>query len=81
MAGSDLSTSLNKSGQPGATPREYNSHERHSSLTRRRHDDQEAAFLAAQATRLSTTSAAIFAGVKKHGAAFVKAATSSGQLS
>lgn len=74
MAGSDLSTTLNVSGQPGASPREYNGHQRYSNLARRRHDDQEAAFLAAQATRLSTTSAVVFAKVAKYGAARVKAA-------
>jgi hypothetical protein len=62
------------SGQPGASPREYNAHQRHSKLSRRRHDNQEAAFLAAQATRLSSTAAVIFAKVKKYGAARVKAA-------
>ena len=45
MAGSDLSTTLNVSGQTGASPREHNLHQRHSSLARRRHDDQAQAFL------------------------------------
>ena len=74
MAGSDLSTSLNKSGQPGASPREHNNHQRRSSLARRRHDDQLAAFLAAQATRLSTTSAIVFAKLTKYGSTRVRAA-------
>lgn len=81
MAGSDLSTTLNKSGQPGATPREYNAHQRHSNLARRRHDDQETAFLVQQAARLGTTNTVIFNGIAKHGAAFVKAATNKNQLS
>jgi hypothetical protein len=74
MAGSDLSTSLNKSGQTGASSREYNKHQRYSSKAKRRHDDQLAAFLAAQATRLSTTSATVFTKLTKYGADRVKAA-------
>jgi hypothetical protein len=62
------------SGQTGASPREYNAHQRHSKQSRRRHDDQEIAFLAAQATRLSTTSAIIFAKLSKYSAATIKAA-------
>ena len=63
------------SGQTGASPREYNSHQRHSNVSRRAHKgSQLAAFLAAQATRLSSTSAVIFAKVTKYGAARVKAA-------
>jgi len=79
--GSDLSPTLNTSGQTGASPREYNSHQRHAKFAELRHDDQRQAFLTAQATRLSTTTAVIFAGLAKHGAAFVKAASTSGQLS
>jgi len=79
MAGSDLSTSLNKSGQTGSTPREYNLHQRHSNLARLRYSNvakhgQLGAFLAAQATRLSSTAAVVFAKVTKYGAARVKAA-------
>lgn len=64
------------SGQTGASPREYNNHQRHSSKARRRHDDQLAAFLAAQATRLAggATAAIVFAKLTKYGAARVKAA-------
>jgi hypothetical protein len=74
MAGSDL-TSANKSAE-GVDPREYNQHQRHSNLAKRRHDDQLAAFLAQQATRLSTTSAVIFAKMDKYTAATIKAAAS-----
>lgn len=78
MAGSDLSTSLNKSGQAAATPREYSAHQRYSKLARLRHDNkaqrQLGAFLAAQATRLTSTAAVVFAKVTKYGAAKVKAA-------
>jgi hypothetical protein len=80
MAGSDLSTSLNKSSQTGASPREYNSHQRHSSAAKRRHDDQLAAFLSAQATRLTLTTAQVFAKVTKYGAARVKAAANSAAI-
>jgi len=64
------------SGQTGASPREYNSHQRYSKIARRaRHPGtQLAAFLAAQATRLTSTSAVVFAKVTKYGAARVKAA-------
>jgi hypothetical protein len=66
------------SGQTAATPREYNRHQRHSVLSRLRHSNkrqrQLGAFLAAQATRLSSTAAVVFAKVTKYGAAKVKAA-------
>ena len=80
MAGSDLSTSLNKSGMTAATPREYNGHQRYSKLARLRYGakakrSQLGEFLAAQATRLATTAAVVFAKVTKYGAARVKAAT------
>ncbi len=71
------------SGQTGASPREYNSHQRHSNLARRRHDagdGQLFAFLTLIATALSTTTAIAFAKVTKYGAATVKAATSLSQL-
>lgn len=79
MAGSDLSTSLNKSGVTGAVPREYNGHQRHSKIARLRYSTnskrgQLGAFLGAQATRLSSTAAVVFAKVTKYGAAKVKAA-------
>lgn len=67
------------SGQRAATPREYNSHQRHSKLARLRYSakvkrGQLGEFLAFQATRLSSTAAVIFAKVTKYGAARVKAA-------
>jgi hypothetical protein len=74
--GSDLNPTLNKSAQTGASPREYNSHQRHSKLARLGRAQQLTAFLAAQATRLSSTSSVIFAKVTKYGAAAVKAAAS-----
>jgi hypothetical protein len=74
MAGSDLNPTLNKSGQPGPSPREYNAHQRHSRSARRRHDDQSTAFIAQQVTRLSSSTAVIFAKIAKYGAARVKAA-------
>jgi hypothetical protein len=74
-----MNNTLNKSGQQGSSPREYNSHQRHSVEAKRRHDKQQAAFLAEQAARLSTTPAAIFADVAKYGAAFVKTLTPSTQ--
>lgn len=66
----------NVSGQTGASPREYNLHQRYSSFAKRRYDNQLAAYLAAQATRLSSTSAVIFAKVTKYGAQTVSAAAS-----
>lgn len=64
------------SGQTGPSPREYSAHRRHSHFAERRHDDQAAAFLAQQATRLGggATSAIVFAKIAKYGAARVKAA-------
>lgn len=62
------------SGQTGASAREYNKHQRHSNVARLRHSQQLAAFLAYQATRLSSTAAVVFAKVTKYGADRVKAA-------
>lgn len=62
------------SGQTGPSPRCHKNHERHDRFARVRHSQQEIAFLAAQATRLSSTSAVIFAKVVKYGADRVKAA-------
>jgi len=86
MAGSDLSTSLNKSGQTAPTPREYNRHQRHAKFARFRHTSgavtgQLGAFCAAQATRLSSTSALVFAKLVKNTAARIKAAATFGSLS
>lgn len=69
-----------KSGQPGATPREYNKHQRHAKFANDRHSQQSKAFLAAQAARLSSTAAVIFAKLTKYGSARVKAATNLSQL-
>lgn len=74
MAGSDLNPSTNRSGLTGSVPREYNEHQRHSEFARMRHDNQRVAFLAQQATRLSTTSAIVFAKVTKYGEDRVRAA-------
>jgi hypothetical protein len=79
--GSDINPALNKSGQGiAATPREYTRHRRHDKDGRRRHDDQQAAFLAAQATRLSTTAETIENALDKYGADRVKKATNISQL-
>ncbi len=72
--GSDLDPSKDKSGQGGASPREYNKHQRHAPFNELRHSQQALAFLAAQATRLSSTSAVIYAKLTKYGADRVKAA-------
>jgi hypothetical protein len=72
--GSDINPTTVKSGQPGPSPREYDKHRRHDVDGRRRHSQQLAAFLAAQATRLSTTSAIVEAKLDKYGADRVKAA-------
>jgi hypothetical protein len=76
--GSDLNPATVKSGQGGATPREYNKHQRHPA--RDRHSQQALAFLAMEATRLSSTSAIIEARLEKYGADRVKAATNISQL-
>ncbi len=71
------------SGQTGASPREYNSHQRYSKLSRRRNDagdGQLFAFLTLIAATLSTTTAIAFAKVTKYGAARVKAAATLGDL-
>lgn len=68
------------SGQGGASPREYNKHQRYSKLGRLGHAQQLTAFLASIATKLTSTSAVIFAKVTKYGADRVKAATNISQL-
>jgi hypothetical protein len=73
------------SGQTAASPREYNKHQRHASLARRRYSakakrSQLGEFLAYQATRLTLTAAQVFAKVTKYGAARVKAAASSASI-
>ena len=68
------------SGQTGPSPREYDKHRRHDVDGRRRHSQQLTAFLAAQATRLSSTAAVIEDKLDKYGADRVKAATNLSQL-
>lgn len=74
----------NQLGSATVAPREYNSHQRHSKIARRRHDgaatSQLGKFLAVQALRLTLTTAQIFAKVTKYGAARVKAAVSSASI-
>lgn len=70
----------NQLGGMTVAPREYDAHRRHSRLALRRHDDQQAAFLAQQATRLTLTAAQVFAKIVKYGAARVKAAANSAAL-
>ncbi len=79
--GCDLNPATVKSGQGGATPREYNKHERHANSARQRHSQQAAAFLAVEATRLSGTTAQVAAALDKYGADRIKAATDISQLS
>jgi len=62
------------SGQSGHSPQCHENHKRHDKFARARHTDQLAAFLAAQATRLGTTSAIVFAKLEKYGANRVKGA-------
>lgn len=72
--GSDLNPALNKSATTVA-PRAYGRHTRHRKFARvKTGANQFAAFLAAQATRLTSTSAVVFAKLTKYGAARVKAA-------
>ena len=68
------------SGQTGPSPREYDKHRRHDIDGRRRYSHQLTAFLAAQATRLSSTAAVIEDKLDKYGADRVKAATNLSQL-
>jgi len=68
------------SGQTTPSPREYNKHQRHAPYARLRHSQQAIAFLAAQAARLSSTAATIYAKLTKYGADRVKAATNISQL-
>lgn len=69
------------SGETGATPNTYTKHQRHRKFARIGSGaDQFSAFLTATATRLSSTSAVVFAKLTKYGAAAVKAATNISQL-
>jgi hypothetical protein len=70
------------SGQTGPSPRAYSRHQRTRKFARVKSGaDQFSAFLAAQATRLSSTSAAVFAKLPKNTAARIKLAGSLGSLS
>lgn len=63
------------SGQTGATPRTYARHQRYRKFARvLAGANQFSALLAAQATRLSSTSAVVFAKITKYGTDKVKAA-------
>jgi hypothetical protein len=62
------------SGQTGPSPQSHRNHERHDHFSRVRHSQQFTAYLAAQATRLGTTSAVVFAKVEKYGATRVSGA-------
>lgn len=62
------------SGQTGPSPRCYQNHSRHDQYARVRHSKQELAYLQAEATRLSSTPAVIFAKLQKYGATRVSAA-------
>jgi hypothetical protein len=64
------------------SPREYDAHERHRNTAKdRKTNTQRAAFLAAQATRLSSTSAVIATKLKKYTARQVSLAATIGDLS
>ena len=70
------------SGQTGPSPRCHRKHDRYATFARvKAGQDQFSAFLAAQATRLSTTSSAIFTFLKKNTADRIKAAANTGSLS
>lgn len=49
-----------------AAPRLYGRHVRHRAFARIRHHDQELAWLAVQANRLSTTTAIVYAKLSKY---------------
>lgn len=69
------------SAQTGPSPRCYSRHQRRRPFVRVRSGaNQFSAFLAAQATRLSSTSAAVFAKLPKNTAARIRAAGSLGSL-
>ena len=72
----------NQLGSLVVAPREYNAHQRHAKLARQRYSGkvkagQLGAFLQYQATRLTLTTAQVFAKVTKYGAARVKGAATS----
>jgi hypothetical protein len=61
----------NQLGYPGISPRSHSQHMRHSHYARRR-GKQFKAFLAAEATRLSSTSANIFESLTENTAARIR---------
>jgi hypothetical protein len=63
-----------------ASPRLHKRHQRYANFTRLNHSKQELSFLSLQATRLGTTSAAIFGLLDSYTAEQIAAATSLGQL-
>lgn len=72
----------NQLGSPLVSPRCYAKHQRYRPFARvRQGANQFSAFLNAQATRLSTTSAAIFADLRKNTAQRVRTAANTGSLS
>jgi hypothetical protein len=70
------------SGQPGPSPRCHTKHQRYRQFARVRSGaDQFSAFLAANATKLSILSSAVFADLRKNTADRITKASSTGQLS
>lgn len=77
------------SGQSGPSPRCHSKHQRHAkfaretkeNFTRPNAPDQFSTFLTTQATRLSTTTIAIFNFLKKNTADRIRNAANTGQLS
>jgi hypothetical protein len=63
-----------------ASPREYKRHQRYSRFSRLNHSKQELSFLTTEATRLSVTTAQIFAALDSYTADQIRAATSASQL-
>ena len=63
-----------------ASPRSHSKHQRNRRLSRVRHSRQFEEFLSVQATRLSTTTAAIFAYLDTNTADQIAAAASTGAL-
>lgn len=71
----------NQLGSTSVAPRAYSRHQRHRRFARLKIGaDQFSAFLAAQATRLSSTSAVIFTKLQKYTADKIKSATNISQL-
>lgn len=72
----------NQLGGETVAPRSYSRHQRHRQFARIRGGaDQFSTFLTTQATRLSTTTSAIFVFLKKNTAQRIKNAANTGQLS